>query len=318
MPLVSVVIPTFNRRKYICDAIDSVLNQSFRDFEIIVVDDGSTDGSGEVIEQKYGDAVRYVYQQNQGRSAARNAAMQLARGRYIAFLDSDDAWKPEKLERQIRILESSEDVGFVHTFTEVINADGSANHIETERRMKLYRKAVKRGYTFLGMSQECIMFLSSVMVRRSLVETVGPMDQELAAFEDWDWYLRMVRIAKIATLTQRLVSFRLHAGNTSTKEFIEGRIKTCRKHLGLLESACEDKIARSNFYAQMATAYYLQAESKQCTQNIWKALQCYPFALFKYSNARPILSLILPAWLMGWMRRAALWFRLRGNSYDQI
>jgi hypothetical protein len=223
-------------------------------------------------------------------------------------LDSDDAWKPEKLGRQIRILESSEDVGFVHTFTEVINADGSANHIETERRMKLYRKAVKRGYTFLGMSQECIMFLSTVILRRSLLQKIGPMDASIAAFEDWDWYLRGALVTEVTTVQEALVLYRMHQESTGMNEFTKGRIQTSLKHLGLLDTALPPPLrdqAKCNFYVQLAAAYYQKGDMTECGSWMRRATNLYAPAILRRDNWRYLLAMCLPRWAMAAKSRNA-------------
>ena len=124
MPTVSVIIPTYNRRTYVQEAIDSVLAQTYPDYEIIVIDDGSTDGTDQVLHARYGDRIRYVWQENQGESAARNRGIALARGEYIALLDSDDLWLPDKLAKQIPFLDSHP--GAVLALPQVwqINANG--------------------------------------------------------------------------------------------------------------------------------------------------------------------------------------------------
>ena len=100
IPRVSVIIPTYNREEYVVKAIDSVLGQKFDDYEFIVVDDGSTDNTKEIV-NKYGDMIRYIYQHNSGVSAARNTGIKLAKGEWVAFLDSDDEWRPDYLLTQI-------------------------------------------------------------------------------------------------------------------------------------------------------------------------------------------------------------------------
>ena len=107
MPRVSVVIPTYNRREYVQEAIDSVLAQSYTDYELIVVDDGSNDSTGEALHSRYGDRLAYEWRPNAGVSAARNRGLELARGEFIAFLDSDDVWLPQKLQQQVAFLDES-------------------------------------------------------------------------------------------------------------------------------------------------------------------------------------------------------------------
>src|SRR5437867_1708261 len=114
MPKVSIVIPTYNYGRYVVEAVESVLNQSFQDREVIVVDDGSTDDTRERLERFRG-RIRYIYQRNKGLPAARNTGIRAARGAYVAFLDSDDLWLPEKLALQVPILDTRQQVGMVYT-----------------------------------------------------------------------------------------------------------------------------------------------------------------------------------------------------------
>ena len=109
---ISAVIPTYNRRDMVCEAIDSALTQTYPCHEIIVVDDGSTDGTGELLREKYGDRIRYIRQENAGPSAARNRGIEAATGEWIAFLDSDDLWVEEKNELQIIILSHNANLNY--------------------------------------------------------------------------------------------------------------------------------------------------------------------------------------------------------------
>ena len=124
MPKVSVVIPTYNRQRLVQDTIDSVLRQTFGDLELIVIDDGSTDDTRRVLQDRYGTRIRYVYQENQGESAARNHGIALAGGEYVAFVDSDDLWHPQKLERQVEVFEADPGIGLGSTQAYWINYQG--------------------------------------------------------------------------------------------------------------------------------------------------------------------------------------------------
>ena len=123
MPKVSIIIPTYNYRKYVRNAINSVLEQSFRDFEIIVVDDGSTDDTKDIIQERYAPEVRYYYQENKGPGAARNLGLKYTRGEYIVFLDADDLFLPQNLETKITLLD--EKPGISWAFSDVIFQDES-------------------------------------------------------------------------------------------------------------------------------------------------------------------------------------------------
>ena len=124
MPKVSVIIPAYNCAHYICHAVDSVLAQTFPDFELVVVDDGSTDNTRELLKQ-YGSQIKYIYQQNKDMTAARNTGINHSSGEYIAFLDSDDIWLANKLERQIVLLDQAPEVGLVYCWHYYIDPAGN-------------------------------------------------------------------------------------------------------------------------------------------------------------------------------------------------
>lgn len=123
-PEVSVVIPCYNAEKYLRQAIDSVFAQTYSNLELIVVNDGSTDKSGAIL-ASYGDRIRVIHQQNQGLSAARNVGIASALGEYVAFLDADDYWQPDKLRQQIAVMEANPNLALCHTQFEMVEADGS-------------------------------------------------------------------------------------------------------------------------------------------------------------------------------------------------
>ena len=191
--IVSVIIPTYNRKKYVTKAIDSVLRQTYDDYEIIVIDDGSTDNTRESLE-KYRNKILYIYQQNSGVSAARNAGIRLAKGEWVAFLDSDDEWIPEYLSWQMKQLHQSPQV-----FTYITNSiDISANGIKINRFLgtKLLDK-------FKGSS--CIILerpfytvikyhpwaVQSAMMRRDVLLSTGLFNTGLTIAEDLDLMARM-------------------------------------------------------------------------------------------------------------------------------
>ena len=181
-PLVSVIIPTYNRAHCLGRAVDSVLGQTFTDFELIVVDDGSTDGTGELLEA-YGERIRVIRQANRGVSAARNAGILSSRGEWIALLDSDDTWLPRKLERQVALFQSCP--GALIGQTQEI-------WIRNGRRINPKKRHLKySGMIFEKSLPLCLVSPSAVMLRRSLLEEVGLFDETLPACEDYDLWLRV-------------------------------------------------------------------------------------------------------------------------------
>jgi glycosyltransferase involved in cell wall biosynthesis len=181
-PLVSVVIPTFNRAWSLAEAVDSVLSQELRGFELIVVDDGSTDDTLQLLE-RYGDAIRVLRREHRGVSAARNAGVAAGRGELIAFLDSDDLWLPGKLQRQ---------VDFFASHPEALICQTEELWVKNGRRVnpgKRHRKP--DGMIFEPSLDLCLVSPSAVMARRELFDRVGLFDESLPACEDYDLWLRV-------------------------------------------------------------------------------------------------------------------------------
>ena len=182
LPLVSVIIPTYNRGWVVKEAIDSVLDQDFSDYELIVVDDGSNDNTREIL-GAYGKAITVLQQSNRGVSAARNRGIAEAAGRLIAFLDSDDLWLPRKLTTQVKFFEENADA--------VIN---QTQEIWVRNGLRVNPK--KRHHKFSGMIFErslalCLVSPSAVMIKKSLFDAVGVFDEQLPACEDYDLWLRV-------------------------------------------------------------------------------------------------------------------------------
>src|SRR2546428_514370 len=122
-PLISIIIPTYNSGRFVAQAVQSVLKQTYRCYEILVVDDGSTDETKDVL-SKFGNCIKYIYQENRGPSAARNVGIKVARGKYVCFLDADDMWVPNKLKVQLAFIERDDGIGLVFSDHEEFDAEG--------------------------------------------------------------------------------------------------------------------------------------------------------------------------------------------------
>ena len=206
-PLVSVVIPTFNRERLIGEAVRSVLAQSYPELEVIVVDDGSTDGTAQVLEALGDPRLRFVRQPNQGRSSARNHALAMAGGRYVAFLDSDDLYLPGKIALQVDYLESHPDVGMVYTSAYCIDEAGNrlAHRYDASVAGWIYRDIA----FFLPVT----VTLPTVMVRREVLDRVGTFDEAMERFEDTDMWRRIAKRYQVAALPAFTCLLRTHGGN---------------------------------------------------------------------------------------------------------
>lgn len=217
-PLVSVVMPAYNARPFIDDAIRSILNQDYPRIELIVVDDGSTDGTPEAAE-RWGDRVRVLRRQNAGPAAARNQGMAAARGDFIAFLDADDVWLPGKVSMQAGYLQDHPAVGVVFGgFSRwYAQADGSfgapPSPVNLDRPLKLV--PAHSGWIYRDMLLDSVICIITAMVRRSVVETVGGFDETLATGEDYDFWLRVSRQFRVAELDRTLAYYRMHLASTT-------------------------------------------------------------------------------------------------------
>lgn len=206
-PLVSVIIPTFNRQRLVSVAIESVLNQSFQDFEIIVVDDGSTDDTAAAVQSFRSEKIRYIFQVNKGRSSARNHALSVARGSYITFLDSDDTYLPEKLLLEVRFLDEHPEVGMVYTSAYCVDEAGTL--------LRSSYKATVSGWIYkdIAFFKPVTVTLPTVMVRRKVFDAVGGFDGRMERFEDTDMWRRISKRYSIGAIREPTCKLLTHAGN---------------------------------------------------------------------------------------------------------
>lgn len=209
MPSVSVIIPTFNRADFINEAIDSVLNQTYRDFEIIIVDDGSTDRTADVI-AAYDNEIIYEYQPNSGPSAARNRGIGLAKGKYLSFLDSDDLWLKHKLKIQMDLLFENPEIKICYT-----------DEIWIRNGVRVNQKKVHEkysGFIFQRCLPLCIISPSSIVLHKNVFSNIGTFDETLPVCEDYDLWLRISAKYPVNYIDKKLIVKRGgHADQLSKK-----------------------------------------------------------------------------------------------------
>jgi glycosyltransferase involved in cell wall biosynthesis len=200
---VSVVIPAYNSQTFIADAVESALAQTVPPLEIIVVDDGSTDGTIGALE-RFSSQVTLIRQANAGPSAARNCAASHAGGAWLAFLDADDTWLPTKLQKQLQ-LAASEQVKMVYTDRLNVGAKGSLPDIQSDAQ-QLYRGDVFLDLLLKGNH----ISLSSVLIDAALFRTLGGFAEHIRSGEDWDLWIRLAERHRIGAVDEPLVRYRFH------------------------------------------------------------------------------------------------------------
>ena len=207
-PRVSVIIPTYNRAGLLRAAIDSVLAQTFSDLELLVVDDGSTDDTQAMMRDFNDPRILYIRQENKGRSAARNVALARARGAYIAFLDSDDTYLPEKLALQVRYMDAHPDTGMVYTSAHCVDTAGKplARDYIASVSGHIYRD--------IAFFRPVTITLPTVMVRRALLERTGGFDEAMHRFEDTDMWRRLSKLTVIDAMPAFTCNLLTHPGNS--------------------------------------------------------------------------------------------------------
>jgi glycosyltransferase involved in cell wall biosynthesis len=205
MPKVSVVMPVYNGERFLRESLDSVFAQTFQDFEMLCVDDGSTDRSASILRQ-YGPKIRAVRQENAGQSAARNAGVALAKGRYVAFLDQDDLWYPSKLMTQVAAIEADSRVVLVHCDFDRIDEKGQM----VQQSAGISERSSALGSPMGQLIGEALIFPSAMMIRKDGYERSGGFFSELQGFEDFDLIARLKQQGEFIMVKERGMAYRMH------------------------------------------------------------------------------------------------------------
>lgn len=210
MPQVAVVLPAYNGARYIKEALDSVFAQTFRDFEVICVDNGSTDDTRSILEG-YGERIRVVPLANCGPGGGRNEGVRKATAPYIAFLDQDDYWYPRKLERQVAALDAERDAVLVLCNSDRMDAEGRLLQVGAT----LAERATMRAFPLGRLMESDHLLPSTILVRRDAFERAGMYDAELRGFEDFDLCARLKREGRFVFLEESGMCYRVHAASLS-------------------------------------------------------------------------------------------------------
>jgi len=286
LPTVSVVIPTYNRASYILDAIESVALQTYTDIEIIVVDDGSADQTSDLLQPLIAAGkIHYIYQDNQGVSSARNHGIRLARGKYIAFLDSDDIWDSSKLDVQTAFLDSNLEVAMIHNSFSRVDIDGTLLGSRDTSRISGWV------YPDILLDWSVLIPPSCVMVRKSVLNETGGFDENLRWGEDIDLWRRIAKRYPIGVIPEYFTTMRVHGENVSVAKAQLEVLKSFEYYLH--KAFAEDpqlsgrfhRLAFAKLYSNYGHNVLAEGDKEQMVfvrQYSMKAIQQWPFQWSAY------------------------------------
>lgn len=283
-PLITVTVITYNRAGMVTEALDSVFAQTYPHFEVVVVDDGSTDDTGRVIQERYGDRLTYIYQENQGPASARNASIRAAGGEYVALMDDDDLWLPTKLDKQVAALEEHPECALAYCACLEATADGQSTgqiHKSTDQG--------RTGDNFALFLRRAVIMETSVIVRRSALDEVGLFDEELPTAKDTDMFLRMALRFPAVYLREPLMLVREHPGRKTHADrqrgkHFQARVRTMRKLLAMLPP---EKERHRPALARMLLSASCQLLRLRAEQLAWDAFESELLDIIRTAEALP-------------------------------
>lgn len=278
-PNVSVVIPAYNAMKFLPQTVESALHQTYTDFEILIINDGSSDDIVSWATQLTTPKVKLITQENQGQAGARNTGIRLSQGQYIAFLDADDVWEPTKLEKQVAAFLNNPELGLVDVWVMTVDEQG-----KLLSRIEVF---YDEGSVWHQMLEEnLVMCGSSPMVRRDCFETVGLFDLDIQGPEDWHMWTRIAAHYPLKVIKEHLVHYRQHSSSTTRNlELMHSNIvKAIESLYKPVPSQLQWKKRRaySRAYLYLAALAEKSNHHSQVMHFLWRAFSTYPqFCLTK-------------------------------------
>ena len=287
MPNISVIVPAYNCAQYLPEAIKSILGQTYQDFEIIVIDDGSTDHTRAIVEEyqkRYPEKIRYIYQENQGLACARNAGLRNARGEYIALLDADDQWLPERLEAGVRALEIDNGIGLVHSDTIIISKEEGPLNKKWKKKYKM------SGHIFLSLFlRKTHISCPTVLFRKECCARVGLFDENLTRLgcEDRELWLRIAQKYKIVYINKILACYRVSKNSMSRDKYkmLKARLYIVDKFFPAgREGKIFRRLALAKIYRDSGDVDLLDCNFDDSKESYCRSLLFWPFSLWPWVN----------------------------------
>lgn len=282
MRKVSVLIPSYNHERYLPLALQSVFEQTYTDYEVVVVDDGSTDRSVEIL-QSYKGQIRLYTQANRGTYATLNRLIAESRGQYLAILNSDDLWLPTKLEKQVAVLEAHPQVGLVHTYGEFIDHEGRPLG---KNPLGYPWPRTKTGNIIEDLVRYNRIVPSSAMIRRECFERLGGFREDLYGLGDWEMWLRIALHYDVGFVDEPLTLYRVHAYNAChhhdrmRMDEVKVRSETIHAHEPIYWQRANNpkamRLALAHSYACLGTGYALLGDRTNARRAYMQSLRFYP------------------------------------------
>ena len=295
MSKISIIIPAYNAESTIKSTIESVQKQTYRDYELIVIDDGSTDRTAKIVCEIADERLKFFSYQNAGVSVARNRGIQQATGEYIAFLDADDLWTRDKLEKQVAILETNPEVGVVYSQTSYIDSQSNLlyNCNPVSFAGNVLPELLLTNFLHNG---------SNPLIRQQAVATVGGFDSNITSCEDWDYYLRLAALYPFAVVPEYQILYR----QTGSQNMSSNVARMQQASYTVIERAYQ-KFPRLRHYRSQslsilhlycAELYLRNSKFKpqdlsRVGENIWLSIRLYPQSLSNINTYRMLIKFLL-------------------------
>ncbi|MBW4532799.1 MAG: glycosyltransferase [Pleurocapsa minor HA4230-MV1] len=293
MPIISVIIPAYNSELTIKETIESVQKQTFTDFEIIVIDDGSQDGTIELVKSlvKLEPRLKIFCYENAGVAVARNRGIELAQGEFISLLDADDLWTPNKLELQLKALKDYPKAGVAYSWTNPIDEQGKILFLGTRPVWEgnVYGELLQTNFLSNG---------SNILVRREAIKSIHGFPTDFPVASDWDFYLKLAFKWSFAVVPQYQILYRqrLNSMSSNIEALMQENCAVLERAYQIAPTELQSYRNKSlkNLYLYSAELYLKQRKDvksiNQVGRNLWIAIRFYPFTLFNKNTQRTLIK----------------------------